>query len=742
MKTRRQNLAIRFVAGILALLLAAFLVERCLWRIVAEEERQVEQTLLDVGEQNGAKLRGAMDSRNMILSALCVQMSDEADPRYLIDQFRVLVDIYQVEYIGFADLSGAAYTTAGATVQIAGLPAFGRALAGERVLADVEPDTIRGTGENVNLYLAPVYHYETGEVMGVMFMAYRTEAFSRLLDVGSLLDRGSGCLFQRDGALVAATQGGALAPEGNLFDQLAANSNAESESLARLAEYVAQEHREAPLMLTATVAGQRCYLHILELDSRPGWFLATIVPTEELETRTGPLLSSIRLTMVAVVALLALCVVLYLWSYHVQRKTLHRLAYVDPITGGDNYAAFCRKMTEDKRVGGAGYVISADLRDFDAVNNTCGVQRGNEVIRAMEKVLTGHLEKGELCARVTADRFILFLHADSDEALVDRLKILRDEIAAISAQQDIPQIISKFGARAVRSTQNPEGAYRDVNLALRRLSQRVDYFYAIYNDEDKRQAGETHDMESGFEKALSRHRFEMWYQPKFDPVTARAVAAEALVRWRRADDGKLVPPGKFIPLFEKNGMIAQLDEYTFNAVCAQQRFWLDRGYRTLPISVNLSRVSLMFPDIASRLAAILRGYGLSSEHIELEITESAMEGKASLDQVVEQFRQEGFRIQMDDFGSGYSSLSTLTKRCFDNVKLDKSLVDGIGDSQGDALIESIVRLVHELDMTVTAEGVERESQVAFLKGLGVDNIQGYYYSKPLPSGEFEKLLDR
>lgn len=739
MGVRLKHLVVRVLAGLLALALAGAVVDRCLHAIVVQEERQVEQTLQDVGEQNAAKLRAVLDSRKMLLAAMCVQMSDEADTSFLVDQFKVLVSIYDAKHIGFADLDGQAYTTDGVYANVAHWDAFRRAMAGETLLTDVTADDLTGDGESINICAAPVYRDGTGALMGVMFATYRTETFSQLLQVGSFTGLGTSCIFQHDGLLVAAAGEGVWQPGKSLFEVLNGQDPANAAAVARLQSHV-WGHNEGALMLTMSDGQSSYYFHVVEMDSHPGWYLTTIVPTAVLTQRTQPMLDSVRVMIAVVAVLLLLCVLVYLWTYHVQQKALHRLAYVDPITGGDNYAAFCQKMTDGRKVSGPGYVVSADLRDFDAINNTCGVQRGNEVIRAMHAVLAGDLDKGELCARISADRFILFLHAEGDEALVSRLKLYRDQIAAISPQQGIPPIMSKFGARAVATTGNPERAYRDVNVALRRLSERVDYFYAIYNDEDKSRASQTHDIETSFDRAITQHRFEMWYQPKYIPQSGRLAAAEALVRWRQSD-GRLMAPGKFIPLFERNGMIAQLDEYTFHAVCAQQRFWLDRGKAVVPISVNLSRVSLMFPDIAQRLAQIVQSYGLETKYVELEITESAMEGRANLDQLIHQLRSAGFRIQMDDFGSGYSSLSTLTSRCFDNVKLDKSLVDCIGQEEGNALIESIIGLVHRLGMTVTAEGVEREEQVWFLQGLKVDNIQGFYYSKPLPGGDFEKLLD-
>lgn len=372
MKTRQKHLAARVLAGLLALILAGAVVERCLRAVVDQEEQQVEQTLQDVGEQNAAKLRAVLDSRRMLLAAMCVQMSDEADTSFLVDQFKVLVDIYHVKHIGFADLDGTAYTTDGTYTSVAHWEVFRRAAAGETLLTDVTADDLAGDGESINICAAPVYRDGTGELMGVMFATYRTETFSQLLQVGSFTGQGTSCIFQRDGLLVAAAGEGAWQPGESLFDILNSQDPANAAAVARLQSHVVSQNQGA-LMLTVSDGQDGFYFHVMEMDSHPGWYLTTIVPTAVLTQRTQPMLESMRVMIAVVTALLLVCVLVYLWTYHVQQKALHRLAYVDPITGGDNYAAFCQKMTDGGKVSGPGYVVSADLRDFDSVNNTCGV---------------------------------------------------------------------------------------------------------------------------------------------------------------------------------------------------------------------------------------------------------------------------------------------------------------------------------------------------------------------------------
>jgi EAL domain-containing protein (putative c-di-GMP-specific phosphodiesterase class I) len=245
-------------------------------------------------------------------------------------------------------------------------------------------------------------------------------------------------------------------------------------------------------------------------------------------------------------------------------------------------------------------------------------------------------------------------------------------------------------------------------------------------------------MEDSFESAIENREFEVWYQPKFSPATCTIVGAEALVRWRR--DGQLVPPGKFIPLFENNGMIRTLDEYVFREVCSEQKKLIDKGISVFPVSVNLSRASIYSVNVVDRYRQITDEVGIDPNLVPLEITESMAVDDDSLKALADEFHSKGFPLHMDDFGSGYSSLASLNRLHFDTLKLDKSLVDYIGNFGGDQLIKHTIALAKDLGMHVTAEGVENENQVTFLQEQNCDSIQGFYYSKPKPRDEYEQMI--
>ena len=246
-----------------------------------------------------------------------------------------------------------------------------------------------------------------------------------------------------------------------------------------------------------------------------------------------------------------------------------------------------------------------------------------------------------------------------------------------------------------------------------------------------------------FHDALAQKQFAVFFQPKFDirPETPVLCGAEALVRWKHPELG-MISPGVFIPLFEGNGLIRDLDNYVWREAAAQIRAWKDRPGRSVPVSVNVSRVDMMDPDLTETLCSIVRENGIDFTDLHLEITESAYtEDAQQIVAVVSGLRELGFRIEMDDFGSGYSSLNMLSTLPIDALKLDMMFIrtafSGTGNTR---MIEITLDISHSLSVPMIAEGVETGEQMLALKKLGCDIVQGYYFAKPMPAEEFESFL--
>lgn len=413
-----------------------------------------------------------------------------------------------------------------------------------------------------------------------------------------------------------------------------------------------------------------------------------------------------------------------------------RLAYVDPLTGGNNYNYFKKQVRE---VGTPGYLISMDIHQFKLVNSICGVAYGDRVLKRIWEEIEHHNGKDDISAHVYADHFVIFTPLATKEAVLEKLNTLSERLLKLSVEMRCPRLNPYFGIAKWDSSRRVEEAYSFTTIAKHGVKESKDVNYLFYSKEDSTKIIEEKTMEDEFPEALANNHFEVWYQPKFSPTSEEIVGAEALVRWRKSS-GQLISPGKFIPVFEKTGLIRTLDEYVFDTVCRFIKDRIKKGERVVPISVNLSRASLYYEGVVDQYTRIAQDSGISPKLVPIEITETAAVSNSEIKEITESFRENGFPLCMDDFGTGYSSLALLNVLHFDNLKIDKTLVDGITEAGGKKLIKHVIALSKDLGMTITAEGVESEEQKNSLQSLNCDSIQGFYYKPPLPKEDFSKLL--
>jgi EAL domain-containing protein (putative c-di-GMP-specific phosphodiesterase class I) len=244
-------------------------------------------------------------------------------------------------------------------------------------------------------------------------------------------------------------------------------------------------------------------------------------------------------------------------------------------------------------------------------------------------------------------------------------------------------------------------------------------------------------------KALQKNEFKIYLQPVFDLKTRKIVSAEALTRWIHPKRG-LIPPGEYVPIFEENGFIVNIDMFVWESVCKIIRNWLDKGLNAVPISVNVSRIDLFSIDFYKVITGLVEKYKIPIEYIRLEITESAFVlNEAAVVEIVDKLRAYGFKILMDDFGSGYSSLNSLKFINVDILKIDMDLVRGIEESMRQAdILKSVINLGATLNLDLICEGVETEKQAEFVNDCGCKKAQGWLFSKAIPLSDFNEKMEK
>lgn len=381
-------------------------------------------------------------------------------------------------------------------------------------------------------------------------------------------------------------------------------------------------------------------------------------------------------------------------------------------------------------------IVISDIQDFKMFNSIYGEKKGDDVLKMLGDYILRTVVNG-ICARYDADQFVAVIKTPSTGGIRRYIANMQNYVNEECSEN----FVLKFGI--YENLDRNLGIARACDralIALKSIKHNYDIPYAFFDGPVSQQQYRAQIFEAQFRNAIEKEEFVIWYQPKFNPYTDKVVGAEALVRWKR-DDGTVISPGEFLPVFEKDGLVGQLDEYVFRKVCAHQKKWKDRGKDLIPISVNLSRNSMHQINVVKRYKAIADEYGIAPEMLPIEITESAAVETIEIKPLADAFYEAGFPLHMDDFGSGKSSLTGLNLLHFDVIKLDKSLIDYIGDEHGNLVLMYTVAMSRELGLHLVAEGVETVEQLDYLRDSGCDAVQGYYYCRPLPADEFEKKVE-
>ena len=377
------------------------------------------------------------------------------------------------------------------------------------------------------------------------------------------------------------------------------------------------------------------------------------------------------------------------------------------------------------------------VSNLHTINHQYGSAMGDKTLALIGRLLSMHGTDYNCIGYIGDGTFASFTPNDPDDVRKRAVMNFRDDVLKHS---DIREISLKWSIYTRIDRDMPiEDIIDRTRYALSMIRMDDNRDYIEFDQTVIERMERELEIESAFERSIARGEFVPYFQPKVDLKTGEIVGAEALVRWVRAD-GSLLPPGEFIPVFEKNGQINRLDEYIFRRVCATKAQMLAAGLPDLPVSVNLSRASLFTKDIAETYSMVADEYRLDKSKLPIEITESAAIRAKSITEFARELTDKGFPIHMDDFGIGYSSLVSLLHLPFECIKLDKSLIDTIGSESSNKLLKHTIAFARECGKQVVAEGVEREDQIEFLRSIGCDMGQGFYYSKPVDKETFFKMF--
>lgn len=384
-------------------------------------------------------------------------------------------------------------------------------------------------------------------------------------------------------------------------------------------------------------------------------------------------------------------------------------------------------------------IVSIDIDRFRIINDRFGVEVGNRCLRELGKVIHESIPWDGIAARYQADIFSVLVDYTDDQDILSYIEHLGMAFHFDEASRCGSTL--SFGIYKIVNRDLPVRLMCDrARLAKSEIKGNTLTNFSVYDDRIRVQQRNLSDMESEMQIALDRHEFIMYLQPKVSLKNDKICGAEALVRWQHPIKG-LRLPGDFLPLFENNGFVKKLDEYMWESAAIYLAKLKEQGL-SIPISVNISRLHVNNTDLVGVLSSLVEKYKIEPRYLELEITETLFtEDIDKLYRSMNELKHGGFVIEMDDFGSGYSSLNMLKDAPVDVIKIDRFFIDEImATKRGRIIIENSVSMSKQLGLSVVAEGVETREQVEFLKAINCDVAQGYYYSKPVPAEEFERLL--
>lgn len=620
-------------------------------------------------------------------------------------------------------------------IDVSGESFIQRTLSGERTVSQVIKDKM--SENSVVCYGVPIT-YE-GDIIGAVTATRLASKFSEVINQKIFDGVAIIHMIDHEGNFIIRSNQAVIQKEmTNIFDDGDVSEDIRTSVLADIGKGVNS-------FATFHYEGKAYWVTFIPVGIND-WQIFCLVPHTFLNYNFNAIFIVFICTMVCIFILFA---ILFWYIYNLlkkEHKALQIFAYEDILTGADNRNRFVSDLTDMLKEPLDYAIILLNVCGFKFVNEFFGFENGNLLLIHISKVLKANTTDGERYYRDNADHFGMLMRYKTKEELIERVKKIHAQINDyfVSPNQDY-RINCNFGINLIQAADhqkhsviNPDTAINGALLALNNVNGNTANPIAFYDEAIHEKARKKIAIESQMHAALANREFHMYLQPKYYLKDQSLHSAEALVRWC-SEDGVIHYPDEFIPVFEENGFITELDMFMLEEACRKVSYWTQQGYAPRPISVNQSRIFFYDNEYLDKFHDIVDRYHIDPSLIILEVTESvAMSNLEQVKAVIKKLHNMGFVISMDDFGSGYSSLNTLKDLDIAELKLDKDFLNEQSTSpRGKVVIESIIHLAKSLSIITVAEGIENEVQLDFLESIHCDIGQGFYFAKPMPIEEFE-----
>lgn len=425
-----------------------------------------------------------------------------------------------------------------------------------------------------------------------------------------------------------------------------------------------------------------------------------------------------------------------------------KMAFLDPLTGLANRRLFreklIQKIDESRRNNLPFAVIFVDLDAFKIINDTLGHVHGDELLKLVASRLSGRLRITDTIGRVGGDEFLIIVHNTPDEEACSRIgeKLVNAFHEPFRLSDQNVYMTASLGISLYPvDGEDADTLIKNADIAMYRAKDLGKNKFEICNSDLKSSQAGVMKLQNDLHGVLERGELELFYQPQVNSGTNSIEGFEALLRWNHPERG-MIGPAEFIPLAERTGLIVPIGDWVLKAACMQNKAWQDQGLARVPMAVNLSIKQLLDNDVAGRVMRALEETGLAPEYLDLEITESVlMQDTELVNSSLDKLKKIGVRISIDDFGTEYSSLHYLKKLPVDRIKIAMTFIHGIAINRKDeAIINAIIALAENLDIDIIAEGVETQAQMEYLRRSNCEDIQGFFFYRPMPARSIEAIL--
>lgn len=641
--------------------------------------------------------------------------------------------------MAIVDINGNAENTKGDKFSVKDREFFKNSIKGKKYVSSPYADEVNKSIKKITISV-PLLNND--KVVGVLYCTYNINTLMKLINVSFYENNSISYVVKNDGTVILHPQEDSISK--NIYKLLKQDNDIrEVNSLKK----ELQENKTGATVLK--MLEERRYLGYATMDNGNSennyikdWNLIFSIPETVVFSNSEKIINRAIYAVLFIILIFIAIIFYIIYIKKSNEKEILSLAYEDKVTHIGNQNKFyreCSKYLLDKP--SLNYIIVYfDINNFKMINDTFGYEFGDNLLITIAKALKEELTEGEVFARLSSDYFAIFCdYKNGRNKIIRKLDSIRNNIE--SNLSIVFEISLCVGIYFVEEDEvDIQKAVNKANMA-RSVAKGKNINYAIYNEDVRNKLSEESMILDDIKIALLKNQFEVYYQPKFSLVNGEMIGSEALIRWNHPEHG-FISPAVFIPIAEKSKLILKIGRFVFEKVCTDLSEWKKQGKKIVPVSVNLSRVELYQPDIVKFINKTIQMYNLSSDLIEIEITETVAINELNiLKNVLNELRKYGFSISMDDFGTGYSSISCLRDMPIDILKLDKSFLDGIEhDERSRNIAKSIVSLAKSLDLVVIIEGVESKEQAELMKQFGCDLVQGFYFARPMPAKNFLDLL--